>query len=287
MTPQTFENRLSFIKDQGYPVVGLGEAVENLENHNLPSNAVAITIDDGWYGTFKHQYPALRQHGFPSTLYIASYYMEKQTQVFNVALSYVVWKSGVQAIDFSALGFPNIGSATSTDDAADSLCKIANSMEGSAERQKLFRKTCETIDADWKQIESDRLISFMTAAETAEIAANGVDIQLHTHRHVFPDDSEQMASQEIIDNRSSLNDIARTRLDHFCYPSGVYSANSVKFLERLDMKTATTTNPGFNRPGAHPLELKRFLDSESVSELEFEAELSGFFELIRRTGYKI
>ena len=90
MTAATFERRMRFLSDARYPVVPLGEALENLEQGTLRKNATVITIDDGWYGTFKLQYPVLRKHGFPATLYIASYYLENQTQVFNVALSYVL-----------------------------------------------------------------------------------------------------------------------------------------------------------------------------------------------------
>ena len=75
MTGETFENRLNFIKNNDYPVLALGEAVAKLKENCLPPNTIAITIDDGWYGTFKHQYPALHKFGFPSTLYIASYYV--------------------------------------------------------------------------------------------------------------------------------------------------------------------------------------------------------------------
>jgi hypothetical protein len=44
---------------------------------------------------------------------------------------------------------------------------------------------------------------------------------------------------------------------------------------------------GFNRSTTPKLELRRFLDSEAISFLEFEAEMCGFFELIRKTGFTI
>ena len=44
----------------------LDDALAKLEEDALPKNATAITIDDGWYGTFKFQYPVLRKHDFLS-----------------------------------------------------------------------------------------------------------------------------------------------------------------------------------------------------------------------------
>src|SRR3546814_5169319 len=45
--------------------------------------------------------PVLRAHGFPALLYIASYYLDKQTQVFNVAASYVLWRAGGRLLDLA------------------------------------------------------------------------------------------------------------------------------------------------------------------------------------------
>ena len=127
----------------------------------------------------------------------------------------------------------------------------------------------------------------MTVQEANEIAKNGVDIQLHTHRHIFPDDDEHMALKEIADNKSALESVVDKELKHFCYPSGVYSETSIEFLRKCGIATATTTDPGFNHTETPPLQLKRFLDSETITELEFEAELCGFFELVRKTGFRI
>ena len=46
--------------------------------------------------------------------------------------------------------------------------------------------------------------------------------------------------------------------------------------------SATTCNADLNYPDKPSLELKRFLDGENISDIEFEAELSGFNELLRK-----
>jgi peptidoglycan/xylan/chitin deacetylase (PgdA/CDA1 family) len=43
----------------------------------LPGCATVVTIDDGWYGTYKFMGPILKEHGFQATLYIASYYLNR------------------------------------------------------------------------------------------------------------------------------------------------------------------------------------------------------------------
>jgi len=68
---------------------------------------------------------------------------------------------------------------------------------------------------------------------------------------------------------------------HLCYPSGEYDRTAFPQLAELDVVSATTTLPGMNRTTTSPLELRRFLDSEACSAIRFEAEVSGFLELLR------
>lgn len=292
-TAETFGRRMRFLSDRGYPVIPLERALRALDDGDLPPNATVITIDDGWFGTYKHQYPVLRDYAFPATLYVSSYYVERQTQVFNVALRYAIWKSGKSRIDLRALGSEIDGALGSVgevdgDRAYELINGYAGSLKGAAVRQSLLREICGALAVDCGALEAARMFGFMTLGEAREMTDAGIDLQLHTHRHRFPvDQSLEAARREIDCNRHSLASVARSSLTHFCYPSGIYSERTKSHLQALGVASATTTDPGFNRSSTPRLELRRFLDSESVSELEFEAEMSGFFELIRKTGYAI
>ncbi len=77
MTGGTFARRMRFLAEHRYPVIGLSEALDRLAAGTLPRCATVITFDDGWYGTYRLQYPVLREHDFPATLYVATYYMQK------------------------------------------------------------------------------------------------------------------------------------------------------------------------------------------------------------------
>ena len=293
-TAETFERRMSFLSGKGYKVISLDEALHRLESkESRPDKATVITIDDGWYGSYKHQFPVLRKYAFPATIYISSYYLEKQTQVFNVALRYALWKTSKASIDLSDLG-SGIDSATGEQGPVDKerafelINGYADSLDGASDRQTLLREVFEALEVDYRPMEISRMFSFMTADEARQMAVSELDIQLHTHRHRFPIDMTfEDARFEIERNRQSLDHITRSPLLHFCYPSGYYSQRTKSYLPKLDIVSATTIKSGFNRKGASKLELKRFLDSERISDLEFEAEMSGFFELIRRTGFSV
>ena len=292
MAGPTFERRMQYLADARYPVLPLGEALARLDAGSLPKGAAVITIDDGWYGTYKLQYPVLRRHGFPATLYVATYYMKNHTQVFNVALRYVLWKAGITQLDLSMLDLGLEADAVprgllDANTLYERLMQVAESLHGAAARQQLLRRFCDAIGFDWRPIENNRLMTFMTEDEAREAAANGIDLQLHTHRHRSRDSGFDGARTEIEDNRRALEGIAMSPLKHFCYPSGKYSEKSMSYLRQLGIDSATTTDPGFVREGTSRYALPRFLDSEAISDLEFEAEMSGFLELIRRTGLRV
>src|SRR3546814_19728020 len=84
MSKATFAARMDFLARRGYPVIALDAAVTALPRGDWPRRATVVTIDDGWFGTYRQMAPVLEARGFPAVLYVASYYLEKQTQVFNV-----------------------------------------------------------------------------------------------------------------------------------------------------------------------------------------------------------
>ncbi len=117
--------------------------------------------------------------------------------------------------------------------------------------------------------------------QIGELAADGVDIQLHTHRHILPADRAGV-EREIRDNAAVLEPIAGSAREHFCYPSGIYDASRLPWLEALGIRSATTVAPGFGYRDTPRMELPRILDSEALADIEFEAEMSGFIELTRK-----
>jgi peptidoglycan/xylan/chitin deacetylase (PgdA/CDA1 family) len=87
-----------------------------------------------------------------------------------------------------------------------------------------------------------RILHLMNPDEVAELAAQSVDFQLHTHRHSNPQDAESL-SREIRDNRSRIERLTRLPALHFCYPSGHYESALLPWLESERVVSATTCDP--------------------------------------------
>ena len=93
MTKAVFERRLNKIIQMKFSVISLDQAVESLKNGQNLTNSLVITVDDGWHGVTDIAGPLFSQHKFPWTLYLTTYYVQKKTQVTNVAIQYLCWKS--------------------------------------------------------------------------------------------------------------------------------------------------------------------------------------------------
>jgi peptidoglycan/xylan/chitin deacetylase (PgdA/CDA1 family) len=285
MRQETFARQMRLVKKLGLPLLGLDDAVSKLSSGALPGLATVITIDDGWYGTYRHMRPVLNELGIPATVYVATAFVEGDYQVFNVAVGYTLWRNKDKVI--SAEKLPE-GALSQGYDLADSQQRRAAERELTRfgfgypdfkDRQQLWRELCDAVGEDWRAIESERRLGFINTDELRQMMEDGLDIQLHTHGHRFPADDREDARREVVLNREFLNAVAPGDYSHFCYPSGQYQPEQIGDLRSLDVKSATTTQGGLNLPDTPIYELRRLIISDRMSDLEFEARISGVIEL--------
>src|SRR5712691_8356420 len=101
----------------------------------------------------------------------------------------------------------------------------------------------DALDVSFDEIEKRQLFRVLDEQQLRGLADAGVDIQLHSHRHQWPLDDREMVEAEIGENRKFLKRIVSHPLEHFCYPSGIYSPHQAEWLEALGVKSATTIEP--------------------------------------------
>ena len=276
LSPATFRERMRILAQGGYRVLPLGEALERLEHGTLPPKSVAITFDDGNYNFHAVAYPVLREFGLPATLYLATYYCRKQIPVFDVTAAYLVWKQRGKRLNLSGL-IPGEEEVLVADPRAvfQRLHRSVHERDLSAdEKDAVAEELARRVNTDYDAIRRRRIFHLMTAGETAEVAAHGISIELHTHRHRTPRD-HGLFLREIEDNRREIMEITGKRPVHFCYPCGDYAPEFFGWLREVGVQSATTCNPGFAAAGNNPMELPRVLDISSFSAVEYEGWLTG------------
>ena len=72
-----FREQMKAIKESGIPVIPMADFVawKNGEK-SIPKKAIVITLDDGWKSVYTDAYPALKEFGFPFTLFLYKNYVD-------------------------------------------------------------------------------------------------------------------------------------------------------------------------------------------------------------------
>ncbi len=282
-TQQTFENRIALLERVRADVLSLDEALVRLDKGTLPDLPVVITIDDGWASTFTTALPLLRAKGLPATVYVSTNYVEHpQLKVSDVALGYTFFKAR-HAPTWCDLRDVHYALRSLAAEHQDALLfharRLTNQLSIEA-REEVVIAVADKLGVDLGPISRARGLQYASADELAAAAAAGVDLQLHTHSHRMPDDPRAFAA-DIVRNRTLIEKLSGRACRDLCFPSGEYSQAHLQALPGLSVRSATTCHAGMNGYDASPFELRRHLDRERFSDLEFEAELTGVTEWIR------
>ena len=194
VTPAFLRRRFEILRDSGYAVLPLDEALTRCANGTLPPRSVVLTFDDGLSDFAQVVAPMLAEFGFPATVYVTTYYSEKQWPVVPPILSYLLWKAGERVRSFE---WPTTGiRAVPTDDLPTLRRRILGQLnkfadEGAMsgiERWALTKTLADRLGVDLDAIRNLRMLHIMTGDEIRVVASNGVDVQLHTHHHRVPRD---------------------------------------------------------------------------------------------------
>jgi len=291
MEPATFGRHMDLVKRWGFPVMVLGDALDALSADAHPDCGTVITIDDGPASVLSLGLPHLARNGFPATLYQTTYYTVKQTPVFRMAMRYVAWRAPLRTLTLDGLmpglqGHLDLDDAPARERALWQMIHHAESELDEPARQALAREFAVRTAVDYELFEQSRAVGLLTTDELRELSGAGIDLQLHTHRHRLPAD-EDVVRREIAENRAVLAPVAARPLEHLCYPSSEHYPEQFEWLRELGVVSGTTCDTGLVRRGDDRYRLARILDGECVSEIELQAEMCGFLELVRRAGRRI
>jgi peptidoglycan/xylan/chitin deacetylase (PgdA/CDA1 family) len=290
VSQKTFRRRMQLLVEGGYHVLPLGEAIERLRSDELPPRSVAITFDDGFYDFYQLAFPILKQFSFPATVYLTSCYADRKLPVFDVMMAYLLWRH--RGVRFDGVHEPLGGTIDLRGAGSSELCarKIyeyaVTHKLNVGEQDELIASLASVVGEDYDGIRAQRLMQIMNREELSTISAAGVDIQLHTHRHRTPRDHD-LFIREVNDNRQFIYDVTGRTAVHFCYPSGVYAPEFFPWLKECAVESATTCDLGIVNKSTPLLAMPRILDSETMSDTEFESWISGFRPLFSRTRMRL
>lgn len=287
VSARRFERRMELLQQHRCNVLPLEEAVERLQRNDLPDRAVVLTFDDGYYDFATTVYPVLRAHDFPATVYLTTLRCEHNLPIVRLLISYLLWLRREDALDGN--GLPGLKAERYRLDSPAARASIIETLLTASRaagydrlaNDGLARSIAGRLGFDYDRLAAMRMLTLLAPHEVTELSRQGVDFQLHTHRHRSPDDAA-LLTREIRDNRERIERMTGRAAVHFCWPSGVYWRRQLKTLEAEGVATATTCEPGMAHADVHPLLLPRFVDTNHVSENTFASWLNGTAALVSR-----
>jgi peptidoglycan/xylan/chitin deacetylase (PgdA/CDA1 family) len=286
VSPAQFERQMALVQRNECTVLPLGEALQRLYSRDLPERAVVLTFDDGYYDFLARAWPVLRRFGFPATVYLTTGRVDHNFPVINPFISYLLWKGRKRTLDTT--GLTGLGDQYPLADAAQRQALltrighvIAEQGLTAPQKDRLARDIAERLALDYQELLATRLLRLMRPEEVGGLSRQGADIQLHTHHHRTPEDAALFVS-DVRHNRERIEAMTGRRPEHLCYPSGVYRPSYMPELRREGIVSATTCDPGMAAPAADPLLLPRFVGTTNVTDIEFEAWLTGVASCLPR-----
>jgi peptidoglycan/xylan/chitin deacetylase (PgdA/CDA1 family) len=283
MPPSLFHQRLKVLRSNRCNVLPLSEGLERLYSSTLPPRSVVLTFDDGYSDFVSQALPALREYGFPATVYLTTYYSQLNRPVFDVMSGYLLWKARGRTLEWPSL----IGRAIALNTAE--RASTSAKLKSFARRQRLtgiekddiLNELSSRLDIDYNALCQRRILCLMTPKELAQALQAGTDIQLHTHRHRIPLERAQFF-REIEENREVISQVSDHRPIHFCYPNGVYQPHISGWLAELEIRSAVTSEPALATVQGGRMRVPRLSDSANLTMTEFKSWISGEASLLPR-----
>jgi peptidoglycan/xylan/chitin deacetylase (PgdA/CDA1 family) len=198
----------------------------------------------------------------------------------------MLWKARATAqIDLSEFGVDDAASLRSAESRQEVMKLLSHQTQwdelNGEHKDQVAERLAARLGIDYQKIRQSRILSLMNKEEVKLLSTEGVDFQLHTHRHRTPV-NEELFRSEIRDNRAWIISAAGGERNHFCYPSGAYRPEFLDWLAKEKVISATTCDTGFATSGTHPLLLPRLVDTSARTSLEFEGWLTGVGHFLSR-----
>jgi peptidoglycan/xylan/chitin deacetylase (PgdA/CDA1 family) len=270
VSPTHFEEHLCVLRRARRPLA-LSEFVAQLAAETLPSDAVALTFDDGYVDNLLAGLPLLAAAGVPATVFLATGYLDQSAPFWWDELASLML-SGTAPVGFEApvkgvnISF-NFGTESRTVDGAVSVSLLERRRAAlEAIYQPLRRLSGDERESIMNKLRADfarperapSLGRAMTSEEVQRLVTCGlVTIGAHTVTHpILPELEPDARQRELTTSKLACEAIIQAPVTAFAYPFGETNADvgeAVKmagfaFACSTRRAPAVTTTEVFNLP---------------------------------------
>jgi peptidoglycan/xylan/chitin deacetylase (PgdA/CDA1 family) len=283
---ELLRKRMEHLRRLRCNVLPLQEAIDRLYRGDLPERSVVVTFDDGWHDFHSLAFPVLKELEIPTTVYLTTYYCNFNRPVFDTMVHYLLWKAEGRHFSLrSIVSEPLLLSGTGAGKAMEAIRGYVRKEQLTGhQKDELQAELAAHLGIDFDELLREKFLHQMTPEEVKEVAAGGIDVQLHTHRHRVSKQQDRF-DREIEDNRAQIQSMIGTKATHFCYPGGNFLPEFEGWLSALGVASATTCVPEMCTAKSNRYFLPRLLDTANIQPEEFDAWLNGLGDLLPKRNY--
>jgi peptidoglycan/xylan/chitin deacetylase (PgdA/CDA1 family) len=237
-------------------VLSLAEALDKLENNQLPPRAVCITFDDGYADNYLNALPILKENKLQATFFIASGYLNGG----------IMWNDkvieAIRCCTSDTLDLTSLGLGCFDIDSKIKKAKVA---------QQIINKI-KHLDSEKRQEIADNIAGKVDNLPTDLMLTNEQLIQLHQaemeiggHTVTHPILSKldhQNVEFELQANKTYLEQLLMTTIRFFAYPNGKlgvdFNPEHAKQVRDLGYQAAVSTDWGVANNRSDVFRLPRF-----------------------------
>jgi peptidoglycan/xylan/chitin deacetylase (PgdA/CDA1 family) len=276
VSPAAFERHMAYLAAH-YAVLPLPQAVAALKRGTtLPTNAVAVTFDDGYADNLAAA-RVLHRFGLSATFYITAGCLAGEQPFWPAEVRVLIPAVRTPVLDLTANGAPvriPLGDDLARRTAIRTLSKLfkAHTIPVRESLREQLRRAAGDVPVP------DCMLRWEDVAEMDRL---GMTIGSHTVTHPnLPNAGEADAWREIRDSKARLERELGTAVTMFSYPNGGaerYMTPEVAGLVRkAGFEAATTSRNAFAGPGSDLYALERVQVSERLEDLVFALEVERF-----------
>ncbi len=276
VTPAAFEAHVAYLASQ-YRVLPLPEAVQRIrDGRALPTNAVAITFDDGYADNLEAA-RTLHRHGVVGTFYLTADCLADGQPFWPTEIKTLVSRLAGPTVSITVPRAQTLPLATDDDryravKLLTKLCKgnlipVRDALR--AELRSLAGMPCAPTP------------TMLTWEQVGAMVDLGMDMGGHTLTHAnLPSAGPDDAWREIDGCRRALRSRLGVEVTQFSYPNGgaerYHTEDLHRLAERAGFTGAATSSNGFASLASDPYAMERVEIEERLEDLVFALEVERF-----------
>ena len=261
VAPETFASHLAWLETH-FRVLPLAEVVERLgSERSLPSQACAITFDDGWRDNLEYALPELERRGLPATIFVVSERVGTPGAFWPDELCRRM--APLRRNEQQSLA-RQLGVVARGDPARALLAHLKElSDEGRRAALDSLREATEAPRVDAREL--------LDWDELARLAGAAIDIEAHgaTHAILCGLPASEL-ERELRSAQETLRAHGHGRQRLLAYPNGGHDERVRRAAERLGYRAAFTTESGFADAHSDRMAIPRVALHDDVSRTRVE-----------------